>query len=84
VSITLTGLLLPGDGRYLAEEGGRLKLSNGSFIRIWFVRQHHVWIYDLVHVRTQDGKVSWLLMVVGKFSWARLGSRHPPVKKISR
>ena len=47
---------------------GRLWLNDGSCIRLWPEHRNHVWTYDFVHERTQDGKALRLLTVVDEFS----------------
>ena len=36
---------------------GRLWLNEGSYIRLRPERKNHVWSYDLMAARTQDGRV---------------------------
>ena len=47
---------------------GRLWLNDGSCIRLRPEWRHHVWAYDFVQDRTQDGRPFWMLTVVDEFS----------------
>lgn len=47
---------------------GRLWLNDGSCIRLRPERRDHVWSYDFVHCRTDDGKAFRLLNVLDEFS----------------
>src|SRR5215469_15632579 len=47
---------------------GRLWLNDGSCIRLRPERRHHVWAYDFVEDRTQDGKKLRMLTVIDEFS----------------
>ncbi len=47
---------------------GRLWLNDGSCIRLRPERPNHVWAYDLVAVRTHEGKPVRLLTVMDEFS----------------
>jgi len=47
---------------------GRLWLNDGSCIRLRPERSNHVWAYDLVAVRTHEGKPVRLLTVMDEFS----------------
>ena len=47
---------------------GRLWLNDGSCIRLRPERPNHVWAYDFVQDRTQDGRVLRMLVVVDEFT----------------
>ena len=47
---------------------GRLWLNDGSCIRLRPERRDHVWSYDFVHCRTDDGKAFRLLNILDEFS----------------
>ncbi len=47
---------------------GRLWLNDGSCIRLRPLRPNHVWAYDFVFVRTQDGRLVKILTVIGEFT----------------
>ena len=47
---------------------GRLWLADGSCVRLRAERPNHVWSYDFVHCRTDDGKVFRTLNILDEFS----------------
>ena len=47
---------------------GRLWLNDGSCIRLKPERRNHVWSYDFVHCRTDDGKAFRTLNILDEFS----------------
>ncbi len=47
---------------------GRLWLNDGSCIRLRPLRQNHVWAYDFVFVRTQDGRLVKILTLIDEFT----------------
>ena len=47
---------------------GRLWLNDGSCVRLRPERANHVWAYDFVEDRTQDGRKLRMLNVVDKFT----------------
>ncbi|MFY0312926.1 IS3 family transposase [Leisingera sp. D0M16] len=47
---------------------GRLWLNDGSCVRLRPEYRHHVWSYDFVHCRTEDGKVFRTLNILDEFS----------------
>jgi transposase InsO family protein len=47
---------------------GRLWLNDGSCIRLRPERQGHVWAYDFVQDRTQDGRAFRMLTVIDEFT----------------
>jgi len=47
---------------------GRLWLSDGSCVRLRPEYRNHVWSYDFVHCRTDDGKVFRTLNILDEFS----------------
>ncbi len=47
---------------------GRLWLNDGSYIRLRPEYRNHVWSYDFVHCRTDDGKAFRTLNVLDEFS----------------
>ncbi|AGT08970.1 transposase [Paracoccus aminophilus JCM 7686] len=47
---------------------GRLWLNDGSCVRLRPEHQDHVWSYDFVHCRTDDGKVFRTLNILDEFS----------------
>ena len=47
---------------------GRLWLNNGSCVRLRPEHQNHVWSYDFVHCRTDDGKVFRTLNIIDEHS----------------
>ena len=58
---------------------GRLWLNDGSCIRLRPERPNHVWAYDFVLVRTQDGRAVRLLTVIDEYTRECLAiraSRH--------
>jgi putative transposase len=48
---------------------GRLWLNDGSCVRVRPEYRNHVWSYDFVHCRTDDGKVFRTLNILDEFSW---------------
>lgn len=47
---------------------GRLWLNDGSCVRLRPERPNHVWSYDFVHDRTQDGRTFRMLVVIDEFT----------------
>jgi len=47
---------------------GRLWLNDGSCVRLRPERRDHVWSYDFVHGRTDDGKTFRMLNILDEFS----------------
>ena len=47
---------------------GRLWLNNGSCIRLRPAWKNHVWTYDFMQIRTQDGRGVRLLTVMDEFT----------------
>ena len=47
---------------------GRLWLNDGSCVRLRPERRNHVWSYDFVHCRTDDGKVFRTLNILDEHS----------------
>ena len=47
---------------------GRLWLNDGSCVRLRPQYRNHVWSYDFVHYRTDDGKVFRTLNILDEFS----------------
>ena len=47
---------------------GRLWLTNGSCVRLRPERPNHVWSYDFVQDRTQDGRTFRMLVVLDEFT----------------
>lgn len=47
---------------------GRLWLNDGSCVRLRPEHRDHVWSYDFVHCRTDDGKVFRTLNIIDEFS----------------
>ena len=47
---------------------GRLWLSDGSCVRLRPLRRDHVWSYDFVHHRTEDGRAFRTLNILDEFS----------------
>ena len=47
---------------------GRLWLNDGSCVRLRPECRNHVWSYDFVHCRTDDGKVFRTLNIIDEFS----------------
>ena len=47
---------------------GRLWLNDGSCVRLRPEHRNHVWSYDFVHCRTDDGKVFRTLNIIDEFS----------------
>ena len=47
---------------------GRLWLNDGSCIRLRPIRPNHVWAYDFVFTRTQDGRPVKILTVIDEFT----------------
>ena len=48
---------------------GRLWLNDGSCVRLRPEYRNHVWSYDFVHCRTDDGKVFRTLNIIDEISW---------------
>jgi len=49
-------------------EKGRLWLNNGSCVRLKPEYRNHVWSYDFVHCRTDDGKAFRTLNIFDEYS----------------
>lgn len=49
-------------------KNGRLWLNDGSCVRLPLQYRNHVWSYDFVHCRTDDGKVFRTLNIFDEFS----------------
>ena len=47
---------------------GRLWLNNGSCLRLRLERPNHVWSYDFVQDRTEDGRTFRMLCVIDEFT----------------
>jgi putative transposase len=47
---------------------GRLWLNDGSCVRLRPERPNHVWSYDFVHDRTQDGRAFRMFVVIDEFT----------------
>ena len=47
---------------------GRLWLNDGSCVRLRPVHRNHVWSYDFVHCRTDEGKAFRTLNIIDEFS----------------
>ncbi len=47
---------------------GRLRLTDGSCIRLRPAHRNHVWSYDFVHERTEDGRAFRLLSIVDEYT----------------
>jgi putative transposase len=47
---------------------GRLWLNDGSCVRLRPERQNHVWSYDFVQDRTEDGRAFRMLVVLDEFT----------------
>lgn len=58
------GLKVPGK----QPKRGRLWFNDGSCIRLRAQRVNHVWSYDFVHHRTDDGKAFRMLNILDEFS----------------
>jgi len=58
------GLKVPGK----QPKRGRLWLNDGSCIRLKPLRPDHVWSYDFVHHRTDDGRAFRMLNILDEFS----------------
>ena len=54
---------------------GRLWLNDGSCIRLRPERPNHVWSYDFVHDRTNDGRVYRTLNIIDEFTREALAIR---------
>ena len=54
---------------------GRLWLNDGSCIRLRPERPNHVWSYDFVHDRTDDGRVYRTLNIIDEFTREALAIR---------
>ena len=54
---------------------GRLWLNDGSCIRLRPERPNHVWSYDFVHHRTDDGRVYRTLNIIDEFTREALAIR---------
>jgi transposase InsO family protein len=53
---------------HLTSEFTRLWLNDGSCVRLRPEYHNHVWSYDVVHCRTDDGKVFRTLNILDEFS----------------
>ena len=58
---------------------GRLWLNDGSCIRLRPEYRDHVWSYDFVHHRTDDGKVFRALNILEWCQWRRIRIRLPGI-----
>lgn len=58
------GLKVP----YKQPKRGRLWLNDGSCIRLKPMHRNHVWSYDFVHHRTDDGKAFRMLNILDEYS----------------
>ena len=47
---------------------GRLWLNDGSGVRLGPERRNHVWAYDLVHIRTRNGRPVRLLTIIDEYT----------------
>ena len=56
---------------------GRLWLNDGSFVRLRPQRPNHVWSYDFVQDRTQDGGAFRMLVVLDEFTRRCLAELDP-------
>ena len=65
------GLKVPGK----QPKRGRLWLNDGSCIRLRAERADHVWSYDFVHHRTDDGRAFRMLNVLDEFTRESLAIR---------
>ena len=65
------GLKVPGK----QPKRGRLWLNDGSCIRLHAERANHVWSYDFVHHRTDDGRAFRTLNVLDEFTRESLAIR---------
>ncbi len=65
------GLKVP----YKQPKRGRLRLSDGSCIRLRAERRNHVWSYDFVEDRTHEGRKYRMLNVVDEFTHEALAIR---------
>ena len=65
------GLKVPGK----QPRRGRLWLNDGSCIRLRAERANHVWSYDFVHHRTDDGRAFRMLNVLDEFTRESLAIR---------
>ena len=54
---------------------GRLWLNDGSCVRLRAERPNHVWSYDFVEDRTQDGRKFRMLCVIDEFTREALAIR---------
>ncbi len=57
---------------------GRLWLNDGSCVRLRPMHKGHVWSYDFVVDRTQDGQPLRILVVMDKYT---RNARHSPVRR---
>jgi putative transposase len=57
---------------------GRLWLNDGSCVRLRPERRNHVWSYDFVQDRTQDGRVFRTLNIIDEFT------KEAPAIKVKR
>src|SRR5919202_530584 len=48
---------------------GRLRLNDGSCVRLRPERKDHVWSYDFVRARTRDGRAFRMLNIIDEFTW---------------
>ena len=58
------GLKVP----YKQPKRGRLWLNDGSCVRLKPLHKNHVWSYDFVHHRTDDGKAFRMLNILDEYS----------------
>ena len=54
---------------------GRLWLNDGSCIRLRPLHDNHVWSYDFVSTRTEDGRALKLLTVLDEYTRAVFGNQ---------
>ena len=64
MSVTSLGLKVP----YKQPKKSRLWLNDGSCIRLRASHPNHVWSYDFVHHRTDDGRVFRTLNLIDEFT----------------
>jgi putative transposase len=54
---------------------GRLRLSDGSCVRVRPERANHVWSCDFVSAATHDGRAMRLLTLIDEYTWEALAIR---------
>ena len=60
---------------------GRLWLNDGSCVRLRPQHPHHVWAYDFVTDRTDDGRPVRMLTIIDEFSRKRMDATDAELRE---